>query len=280
MLNSRGFTIFGWVVLLAISATMIIPLIGVFATAFSSKLASLQPGVRLWPQEFSLEGFETLFRRFQFWLPFANTLYVVVVGTVLHVALCALAGYALAQENLPGKNILAGIILVTLTIPTQTIMVPLFVVFRDLGLLNTLASLIIAELVSAFSILLLRSYFEQIPGEIIESARLDGAGPVTLFWKIAVPLAMPGIITITAFNVVWKYNIFVEALLFINDPDKITLQVALQSVVGGEGSTSTNDVITPNVMMAGVVVALVPLLLFYPALQRFLMRGTMMGAVK
>lgn len=280
MLGSRGFTIFGWVVLTVISLTMIIPVVGVFATAFSSKLASLQPGVRLWPDDVSLEGFRTLFRRFQFWLPFANTLYVVTVGTVLHVALCALAGYALAQSDLPGRNWIAGIILVTLTIPTQTILVPLFVVFRDFGLLNTLTSLIVAELASAFSILLLKSYFEQIPQDIIDSARIDGAGPVALFWWVAVPLAMPGIITITAFSVIWKYNIFIEALLFINDPAKITLQVALQSVIGGESATSTNDIITPNVMMAGVVVALVPLLLFYPALQRFLIRGTMMGAVK
>ncbi|NDV01074.1 carbohydrate ABC transporter permease [Pseudoroseicyclus tamaricis] len=280
MLGSRAFTGLSWAFLIALSLTMVIPVLGVFATAFSSKLASMQPGVRLWPDEPSLEGFATLFRRFQFWRPFLNTAYVVVVGTVLHVALCALAGYALAQEDLPGRNIFAGIILVTLTIPTQTIMVPLFVVFRDLGLLNTLFSLIVAELVSAFSILLLKSYFEQIPKEILESARLDGAGPLTLFWRIAVPLARPGLITITAFNVVWKYNIFVEALIFINDPDKVTLQVALQSVVGGEGSTSTNDIITPNVMMAGVVVALVPLLLFFAPLQRFLTRGTMMGAVK
>lgn len=136
------------------------------------------------------------------------------------------------------------------------------------------------QLASAFSILLLKSYFEQIPQDIIDSARIDGAGPVALFWWVAVPLAMPGIITITAFSVIWKYNIFIEALLFINDPAKITLQVALQSVIGGETATSTNDIITPNVMMAGVVVALVPLLLFYPALQRFLIRGTMMGAVK
>ncbi len=280
MLRSPAFRLFAWVFLSLLALSMIVPMVGVVATSFTSKLGSMQPGIRLWPDPVSLEGYTTLFRRFEFWRPFGNTLYVTVIGTLAHVGLCALAGYALAQPDLPGKKIIAGIILVTLTIPSQTILVPLFVVFRSLGLLNTLLSLIVAELVSAFSILLLKTYFEQIPRPIIDMAKIDGAGPLRIFWSIALPLARPGIITVTSFNMVWKYNLFIEPLLFINDPRKITLQVALQSIIGGGGTTSTSDIITPNVMMAGIVVGLVPLLLFYPFLQRYLVQGLYMGAVK
>ena len=283
MLRSRGIRITAWIALFLLSATMVVPLWSVLATSFSTKAGSLEPGILIWPVQFSLEGYETLFNRLQFWRPFLNTMYVTVVGTLLHVTLAAIAGYALSKPNLPGRRIIAGIILVTLTIPTQTIIVPLFIVFRDFGLLNTLLSLIVAELVSAFSILLMKTYFEQVPREVIGAATLEGANHFQLFRHIYVPLSLPGIITVTAFNVVWKYNMFIEPLLFISDPKKITLQVALRSVaIGGEGAptTSTFDFIAPNVMMAGIVVALVPLLLFYPFLQRFLVSGMTLGAVK
>lgn len=167
-----------------------------------------------------------------------------------------------------------------MTIPTQVILVPLFVVFKQFMLLNTLLSLIVSELVSAFSILLMKTYFEQVPKSVIESARLEGAGHFKLLKDFYLPLALPGVLTVAAFQIVHKYNLFIEPLLFINDPQKITLQIALQSVIQGEGSTSTNDFIAPNVTMAAIVIALIPLLVFYPVMQKYLIRGLTVGSVK
>lgn len=280
MLKSRSITVISFVVLFALAATMIVPLWSVAATAFSTKFGSLQPGVILWPNPWSLEGYDTLFRRLNFLLPFANTLYVTVVGTTLHVLLSAIGGYVLVHEELPGRRIIAGIILLTLTIPSQVILVPLFVVFKQFHLLNTLLSLIVSELVSAFSILLMKTYFEQVPKSMIESARMDGAGHFKLLKDFYFPLALPGIVTVAAFQVVHKYNLFIEPLLFINDPRKVTLQIALRAVIQGEGDTSTNDFIAPNVTMAAIVLALVPLLIFYPFMQRYLIRGLTIGGVK
>lgn len=280
MLRSPGIRIVSWVILVTLVTMMIVPFVNVVATSFTSKFGSLQPGVLLWPQPFSLEGYETLFNRLRFWLPFANTMYVTVVGTLLHVALCSLAGYALAQENLPGRGWITGLILLTLAIPTQTILVPLFIVFRDFGLINQLLSLIIIDAVTAFSIVLMKTFFEKVPKEIVESAALDGAGHVRLLWDFYLPMSLPGVVTIGVFEMVTKYNLFIHPLLFINDPDKTTLQIALQSIVGGEGSTFTSDFIAPNVMMAGVFVALVPLLVFFTFFQRYLLSGLTLGGVK
>ncbi|MBD8067154.1 carbohydrate ABC transporter permease [Devosia sp. PTR5] len=280
MLQSRSARILSYLILLLLAAMMIIPLWTVVSTAFSSKFASLQPGIHLWPSPFSLEGFDTLFRRLDFVRPFANTLYVTVVGTTVHVILSALGGYVLIQKDLPGRSIIAGIILLTLTIPTQVILVPLFVVFKQFHLLNTLLSLIVSEMVSAFSILLMKTYFEQVPRSMIESARIDGAGHFKLLKDFYLPLALPGVLTVAAFQIVHKYNLFIEPLLFINDPQKVTLQIALQSVILGENSTSTNDFIAPNVTMAAILLALVPLLVFYPFMQKYLIRGLTVGGVK
>lgn len=280
MLRSPGVRFFSYAVLLLLACTMIVPLWSVVATSLTTKYASLQPGIIMWPDPFSLEGYATLFNRLRFIVPFFNTMIVTASGTVLHVILAALGGYVLSQQSLPGRRVIAAIILLTLTIPSHVILVPLFVVFKQLHLLNTLWSLVISNLVSAFSILLMKTYFEQVPRELIESARMDGASTFALMRDFYFPLALPGIVTVAAFQIVYRYNMFIEPLLYINDSDLTTLQIALKSVIISEGSTSTNDYIAPNVMMAGIVVALVPLLIFYPIMQRYLLRGLTVGGVK
>lgn len=280
MLRSPPIRVLSFVVLGLLALSMIVPLVSIIATAFSSKLASLQPGIILWPQPFSLEGFETLFARLDFLKPLLNTLMMTVTGTLLHVLLAALAGFVLAQDRLPFRRVIAGMILLTLTIPSQIMLVPLFVLFRQLGLINTWFSLWLSGTVSAFSILLMKTYFEQIPAALVESARLDGAGDLALIRYVYLPLALPGVLTIAAFQVVYRYNMFTEPLLFITDGDKLTLQIALKSIILSESTTSTNDFIAPNVQMAGILFALVPLLVFYPLMQRYLVRGMLFGAVK
>ena len=280
MLRSPTIRLLSLVVLGLLAGTMILPLWSIAATAFTSKFASLQPGIILWPQPFSLEGFATLFNRLDFWTPLRNTAMLTVSGTAIHVALSVLAGYVLAQEDLPGRRLIAGAILLTLTIPSQIMLVPLFVLFRQMHLLNTYASLLVSEAVSAFSILIMKTYFEQVPKTLADSARIDGAGNFALIRHVYLPLAFPGVLTVAAFQIVYRYNMFTEPLLFITDGDKITLQIALKAVVLSESVTSTNDFIAPNVQMAGILFALIPLLLFYPFMQRYLVRGLLAGAVK
>ncbi|MCL6269641.1 carbohydrate ABC transporter permease [Sansalvadorimonas sp. 2012CJ34-2] len=280
MLNDKKFSLYSLILMALMSVMMLLPLWNVIATAFSTNLDSMKPGLLLWPETFSVEGFEVLFNRLEFWRPFANTMFVTVIGVFLHVFLASVGGYVMAQPNLPGKHFLTGIILLTLTIPSQIIMVPLFIVFKDFHLLNTLTSLIVAELVSGFSILLMRNYFEQIPHSLLEAARIDGASNLTIFFKVYLPLTIPGLITVGLFDVVRKYNMFVKPLIFINDPEKITLQIALKSIVMLDNSTSSSDIVTNNVVAGAIVVALVPLVLFYPYIQKFFIKGAHAGAEK
>ena len=280
MLRSPGIRIASWVVLFLLAATMIVPLWSVLATSFTTKYQSQQPGIQLWPSPFSLEGYQTLFNRLNFLLPFYNTMLVTIFGTAIHVLLAGIGGYVLAQPALPFRRLIAGIIVITLTIPSHVILVPLFVVFKQLGLLNTIFSLLLSGTVSAFSILLMKGYFEQVPRPLVESAQLDGASTFDILRYVYVPLALPGIVTVAAFQIVYRYNMFIEPLLYINDPKLSTLQVALKAIILTEGATSTNDYIAPNVMMAGIIIALIPLLIFYPIMQRFLLRGLTVGGVK
>ena len=153
------------------------------------------------------------------------------MGTLLHVVLCCLAAYVLIQRELPGKAIMLGFILATMAIPGELIMIPLYIVNKDLGLLNSLWALIFSGMVSGFSIILLRNFFAGVPYDLAESAKIDGASDFHIFRTIYLPLSQAGIATIALFEMVGRWNQFLPVILYINDSSKYTLQVALQALV-------------------------------------------------
>lgn len=260
--------------------TMVIPFINTLALAFSSNFASMQPGIVLWPKEFSLEGFSTVWNRMKLYLPFTNNVIVTVVGTLGHVFLSSMAGYVLIQKGLPGKKWMLSAILLTMMIPSEAIMIPLYIVNQDLGLLNTLSSLILSGFVSGFSVILMRNFFLSVPYEMSESARIDGAGDPRIFFTMYLPLASAGLATVTLFEFVSRWNQFTPAVLYINDSSKYTLQIALKSLIVDTDSTSSNFMITTNVRMAGIVIALLPLIIIYPYVQKYFVKGMFVGANK
>ncbi|WP_026564204.1 carbohydrate ABC transporter permease [Bacillus sp. UNC41MFS5] len=266
--------------LLLLVLTMIVPLLNTLTVSLSSNIESMKPGIKIWPTEINFEGYETIWKKLELWRPFYNNVIVTIVGTVLHVFLSAMAGYVLVQKELPGRKLMTTIIMVTMMIPGEAIMIPLYVVNKDLGLLNTLSSLVINGLVSGFSVLLMRNYFLGVSYELAESARMDGAGDLRIFLKIFLPLAKPGLATVTLFEFVSRWNHFTSALLYINDDKKYTLQLALRSLIITSDSTSSSDFITANVRMAGIVIALIPLLVIYPFVQKYFVKGLMLGSGK
>ncbi|MCM3258250.1 carbohydrate ABC transporter permease [Paenibacillus lautus] len=279
-LPGRLFDTINVLFLLLLVLTMVVPFINTLALAFSSNFASMQPGIVLWPKEFSLEGFSTVWNRMKLYLPFTNNVIVTVVGTLGHVFLSSMAGYVLIQKGLPGKKWMLSAILLTMMIPSEAIMIPLYIVNQDLGLLNTLSSLILSGFVSGFSVILMRNFFLSVPYEMSESARIDGAGDPRIFFTMYLPLASAGLATVTLFEFVSRWNQFTPAVLYINDSSKYTLQIALKSLIVDTDSTSSNFMITTNVRMAGIVIALLPLIIIYPYVQKYFVKGMFVGANK
>lgn len=278
--GSRLFDGVNLLFLFILLATMLIPLLNTFALAFSSNFASMQPGIILYPKEFSVQGFTTVWNRMQLYTPFLNNVIVTLIGTVCHVLLCSMAGYVLIQKGLPGKKLMVSAILLTMTIPGEAIMIPVYVVNKELGLLNSLTALIMSGLVSGFSILLMRNFFLTVPVEMSESATMDGAGAFRIFITMYIPLAAAGLATVTLFEFVSRWNQFTPALLFISDHAKYTLQIALKSLIVDTDSTSSNFIVTTNVRMAGIVIALLPLVIIYPYVQKYFVKGILVGANK
>lgn len=278
--RERVFSALNVVLMALLAAVMIIPFINVLAVAFSSNLSSMDTGIKLWPSEWSVEGFRTVWVNVGLQQAFINSVIVTSIGTFFHVILAAFAGYVLIQRSLPGKRLMIAFILATMAIPGELIMIPLFVVNRTLGLLDSLTALVFSGLISGFSILLLRNFFASVPYDLWESAKIDGAGDFHIFRTIYLPLSSAGIATVALFELVGRWNQFLPVVLYISDSSKFTLQVALQSLVQPEMATSGTSMVTPNVQMAGIVIAILPLIALYPLMQRYFVQGITLGSVK
>lgn len=280
---TSGERVFGWVnvlLLCVLVLIMVVPFVNVLAVAFSGRLSSMEPGIKLWPTDWSVDGFRTVWVNVGLQRAFVNSVIVTSIGTLLHVTLASFAGYVLIQRRLPGKRLMIALILATMAIPGELIMIPLFIVNRQLGLLNTLAALVFSGLVSGFSILLMRNFFAAVPYDLAESARMDGAGDFHIFRTIYLPLSQAGLATIALFELVGRWNQFLSVILYISDSSKYTLQVALQALVTENLGTSGTAMVTPNVRMAGIVIAILPLVIIYPFMQRYFVHGITLGSVK
>lgn len=278
--SRKIFVLLNNLLLILVALTMVLPLLNVLAVSFTTDFESYETTIKLFPREFSIEGYKTLFQRVAILTPLINNIIVTFVGTFLHVLFCAMAGYVLAKTNFLGKALLILFVAIPMMIPFELIIIPFYVTIKKLGLIDTLSSLILTEVVSTFSILLMRNYFEEVPKSLEEAAIIDGAGEVTIFFRVFFPLAAPGIATITIFQFVLRWNHFLSAVLFINSPEKYTLQIALRSLVVSQELTSSTQSVANNARMAGIVIAVIPLILVYVFCQKYFIKGLKVGAVK
>ncbi len=278
--SGRAFGVLNTAFMLVLVTVMIVPLVNVLAVAFSGGLTSMEPGIKLWPSDWSVEGFQTVWINVGLQRAFLNSVIVTSIGTVIHVLLASFAGYVLIQRRLPGKRLMIALVIGTMAIPGELLMIPLYIVNRQLGLLNTLAALVISGLVSGFSILLLRNYFASVPYDLWESAKIDGAGDFRIFRTIYLPLSTAGLATVALFEMVGRWNQFLPVILYISDSSKYTLQVTLQALVTETIGSSGMSMITPAVRMSGIVIAILPLVALYPFMQRYFVEGITLGSVK
>jgi ABC-type glycerol-3-phosphate transport system permease component len=260
--------------LLVGGVVMAVPLYLMLATSFKTTMQFFRDPFGL-PKTLTLQNYADVWVTGQMNVFFRNSV-VISLGTVLLTLVCAtLAGYALARMRVRGASVIFYLLLGTLMVPTEIILLPLFVEFRDLHLLNTFPGLIIpyASLGMAFSTYLLRGFFKTLPGELTEAARIDGAGEFATFWHVMLPLAKPGVATIAIFSFMGAWSEFFLATLFVSNPD---LRPVTAGVFGFSATYRTNW----GAMSAGYAIVIAPIVAVYLLMQRYFIRGLTMGALK
>jgi multiple sugar transport system permease protein len=228
---------------------------------------------RLLPRVFTLEHYGALFTRLNLARAFTNSAIVAVGATVISLLVNGMAGYAFAKLRFSGRDRVFRLLLAALVIPAQVGMLPLFLMLKSMGLVNTLLGVMIPGFASVFGIFLVRQYALSIPDDLLDAARLDGAGEGRIFRTIVLPVLSPILITLAAFTFLSMWNDFMWPLIILSDDRKYTLPVALAGLVG-------EHVQDTELVMAGAVITVLPALLVFLAMQRAYVRGVMAGGVK
>ncbi|GAA1992112.1 carbohydrate ABC transporter permease [Catenulispora subtropica] len=268
-------------VIAAVFVVVVYPLYVVLATSFSSEAdVAKAGGLVAWPAHPTLDAYRTVFNGGIVTRALLVSFGVTLVGTLLSVAATVGMAYGLSRRDLVGGRFILLIALFTMLFNPGII--PNFLTVKQLGLLGTYAALVLPSLVSAFNLVVLRSFFMALPGELYEAARLDGAGDFRILTRVVLPLSKGVIAVVSLFYAVGYWNAFFNAMLYLDDNTKWPLALVLRSFVtqgdaisNGEGIASTQAI-----QMAVVVVSVVPIVLVYPFLQRYFTKGVLSGAVK
>jgi ABC-type glycerol-3-phosphate transport system permease component len=223
----------------------------------------------------TLDNYVGLFSRYDVMGAIWNSTFIAVTFTVLSTLLCSLAGYAFAKFAFPGRRWLFAFILATLAIPFAVLLVPLFILMRNvLHWIDTPLPLIVPWAANAFGIFFMRQYLMDLPDEMLDSARVDGASELGIFTRIVLPTSLPGLASLATIFFIGRWNDFLWPLAVLQSPDNYTLPLLLNSLRGAPGRTAY------DLLMAGSVISLLPMLVLFLVFQRWVVAGATTGAVK
>lgn len=286
--SEKWFYIINYIILAIAGLTCLLPLLNIVSVSFSDYSAIASGHVGIWPIGFNLEAYTTLFDGTPIIRSFRNSLIITIVGVVLSMAFTILAAYPLSKRHFFARRFFTLAIVFTMLFGIP--LIPAFLVNRSVGILDTYWSIWLPGLISAYNMMVLKSFFENIPEEMEEAAWIDGCGDFRLLVKIVLPLSMPVLATLTLFYGVGYWNTFQSILINISSTQKHNLAVLVQNMVANQSlmqsinnlrSDEMAQTMTPeSIRSAGLVIMLLPLLIVYPFLQKYFVKGVMIGAVK
>lgn len=278
------FPIFNGAILVLFGLVMIYPFLYTINLSISDAVLSMQGGPFLVPRGFSLGAYRTVFTSQYIYTGYRNTLFVTSLGTVLQVGVTALFAYPLSKKRLGGYRFFNRLVVFTMLFNGG--LIPTFLVVRATGLLNSLFAMIIPLLITPFNAIILRNFFAHVPESLEESARIDGANDLTIFIRIIVPLSTAAIATISLWCAVALWNEFFTNLIYIRDRSKYVVQLVLREIVNAAnpedylGIDGDQFVIPETVRAAAIMVVTVPILCVYPFIQKYFVKGVMIGSIK
>lgn len=288
MINKK-LTIVDWInytLLVVISVISIFPFLYVVSVSFTDPDTYVPLGFSLYPEKWSLASYKHILQTNSFINALKSTVYVTFVGTILNVIVSFSMAYGLTKKEMPGRNFIIGIVIFTLVFNAG--IVPNYLLIKELNLINSYWSLILSALTNAWSIIVIKSFMDSIPTELEEAAKIDGANDLGVFLRVIIPLSMPAIATFTLFFAVAHWNTYFNALIYLTDSSKWTLQVLVKTLVIDSDVDGINiagggdETVIPQetIRMASIVLSMLPILIVYPFLQKYFAKGVMLGSVK
>ncbi|MFD0677710.1 MULTISPECIES: carbohydrate ABC transporter permease [unclassified Paenibacillus] len=287
-MGSKVFDSFNVFILILLMFITLYPIYYIFIVSISDGNLVTRGLITWIPLDITFDAYKIVFKNPDIWQAYGNTLLYTTVGTTINVFMTALCAYPLSRKDFYGRNLFIFMVAITMFISGG--LIPLYLVVQQLGLIDTMWALVLPPAISAFNMIIMKTYFEGIPMALQESAYLDGANEIQVLIKIILPLSLPVMATMVLFYAVHHWNSFFPALIYLNDSDKFPVQVLLRNIViAGEfadqtadiGSASSNfRVVATNYKFAVIIITILPILIVYPYLQKYFVKGAMIGALK
>ena len=288
--DSRGYKTFTWLngsFLVVLCGFMLYPFVTVLAQSFSSAGAVRAGLVNVWPVGFNLDTYKVVWNNDLFWSSYRNTVVYTVVGTTIAMVLTTLFAFVLAKHHLRGRKVLIGIAVFTMFFNGG--LIPNYVLIQTLGLKNTMWAVVLPGAISIFNLLVMKSFFENLPAEMEEAAQIDGLGWFGIFGRIVIPLSKAVIATMILFYSVAIWNDRFAAFLYIDKQELFPVTLFLRNLIAGASSAAsegaavagtTSAAIAANIQSVTMILTIIPILCVYPFVQRYFVSGVMLGSVK
>lgn len=278
-ITKRRFSLFTRINYLAFIVVGLIILIPIWKVIVDSLDSVSIYQFRLWPRDFTWDGYKVILETKQLYQPFLNSIITTVLGTLLGLVLSTLGGYVLIQFDMPGRNFFAYLILFTMIFSGG--MIPEYLVMKQLGLVNNLMVVVIKHGMNVYNLVLMRNFFEGIPQGLFEAARIDGCSPMGIFFKIVLPLSKAALASIGLMFAVGVWNDYTTVKIYITDNNQVNFQYKLRNMIMDGDTPNTAYVVTQNTLFnAAVMSAIIPFMILYPFLQKYFVKGVNIGAVK
>lgn len=287
-LGSRAFDVLNVLILLAIVLITIYPLYYIAIVSISDGTAVNRGDVTIFPVGITFEAYATVFRNPDIWRAYGNTVLYTVVGTAINLILSSLCAYPLSRKDFYGRSFFTFFVALTMFLSGG--MIPLYLVVRRLNLIDKMWAVLLPGAINTFNMIIMRTFFQQIPDSLHESAYIDGANDLQILRKIVIPLSKPIMATMTLFYAVQHWNSFFSALIYLNSKVKYPVQIMLRNIVVASefadqqadiGSISSGfHVVAQNYKYAVIMVTVLPIIAVYPLLQKHFAKGVMIGSIK
>lgn len=285
--RARGDRVFAFAnlaLLLLFTGMILFPIYYMFIVSISGSTNVVRGDITWYPQNINLDAYKTILKNESLGRSYLNTVFYTVAGTSISVFMSALCAYPLSRKQLYGRRAVTFFIIFTMLFDVG--MIPRFLVVNALNLRNTVLSILLPGAIDVYYMIMIRTFFQGLPEEMAESAKMDGAGEWKIFSRIIVPLSKPVLASVTLFYAVGIWNSYLGPLLYLDEKKLYPLQLILRNIViSNEMSTMSGDIAsmnisTMNIKYAVIFISILPILCIYPFIQKYFNKGVMVGAVK
>ncbi|KRG15318.1 carbohydrate ABC transporter permease [Lederbergia galactosidilytica] len=282
----KAFRVFNVTVLILIVALTFYPFLNIVAQSFSSESFITSGKVNIWPKGFNIDTYKIIVKDSMFWINYKNTVVYTVVGTIIQMIMTTMFAYALSKKRLLGREFFTMFAVFTMFFGGG--LIPNYVLVKSLGMGNTMWAIVIPGAISVFNMLIMKTFFQNIPDELEEAAIMDGSSTYGTLFRIVLPLSAPVLATMTLFYSVGNWNAWFPAFIYLEDKDLFPVQIYLRNLIKGAdstrsvGATSADDLsqISSNIKAVTMVLTVLPILCVYPYVQKYFVSGVMLGSVK